>query len=106
MTKVCFREYYDNLLITVEGHSNSSCVGTDIVCAGISTLVYTFINAILDEEASGNVKLIRKFMGDGAVCFEIRRFSFSKERIDGIVSTVMTGFYMLEENYPDYVRIE
>lgn len=106
MTKVCFREYYDNLLITVEGHSGYSHTGEDVVCAGISTLAYTFLNTILDEEAHGNLKLIRNFVGDGIICLEIQRFKFSNERIDGIIGTVMTGFYMLEENYPDYIKIE
>lgn len=106
MTRVCFREYYDNLLIMIEGHSGFSVAGTDVVCAGISTLCYTLLNAVKDEEASGNLKLIRSFVCDGAMCLEIERFSFSKERVDSIVSTIMTGFYMLEETYPQYVRVE
>lgn len=106
MTSVFYREYYDNVLITIEGHSGYSFNGTDIVCAGVSTLVYTLLNTILDEEAHGNIKLLRNFVADGGLCLEIQKFNFSKERIDGIIGTIMTGFYMLEENYPDYVRIE
>jgi uncharacterized protein YsxB (DUF464 family) len=40
------------------------------------------------------------------MCLEIERFSFSKEKINCIVSTIMTGFYMLEEMYPQYIRVD
>jgi uncharacterized protein YsxB (DUF464 family) len=106
VTKVYYREYYDNVLITIEGHSGFSYYGTDVVCAGISTLAFTLVNTILDEEAHGNLKLIRNFVADGIVCLEIQRFKFSKERIDGIIGTIMTGFYILEDNYPDCIKIE
>ena len=56
MTKIYKREYYDNILITLEGHSGYGVKGNDIVCAGVSTLVCNFINCIKDEEADGRIK--------------------------------------------------
>ncbi len=106
MTKVFYREYYDNIIINIEGHSGYAQMGSDVVCAGISTLTFALVNALLDEEAGGNIRLNKKIIDEGVVDLEIRRFSFSKSRIDGIISLAMTGFYMLEESYPDYVRIE
>ncbi len=106
MTKVFYREYYDNIIINIEGHSGYGVLGNDIVCAGVSTLACTLINTLLDEEASGNIKLIKNFVADGVINLEIKAFDFSKKRIDGMLSLIMTGFYMLEESYPDFVRVE
>ncbi len=106
MTKVYYREYYDDIILNIEGHSGYSYMGNDIVCAGISTLVCALVNTLLDEEASGNIKFKTYFTGDGIVNLQIKRFSFSKSRIDGMISLIMTGFYALEETYPDYIRIE
>ncbi len=106
MTRVCYREYYDKTILTVEGHSGFGTVGNDVVCAGISTLVYAFINCIMDEESTERLKLNRKIIRDGYVYLEIEKFDFSKERISGIVDGFLTGFLMLAENYPDHIRME
>ncbi len=106
MTRIFYREYYDDIVLNIEGHSGYGSNGTDIVCAGISTLAYTLLNTLLDEEASGNIRFIRNFVSDGTVNLEFKTFDFSKNRIEGMLSLIMTGFYMLEENYPDNIRIE
>ena len=106
MTKVYFREYYDNILITVEGHSGFGESGSDIVCAGASTLVCNFVNCIRDEEADGRVRLHKEVIRHGYVHFEIEIFDFAKQRIEGIIDSFMKGFSMLSEEYPQYVRIE
>lgn len=104
MTTVYHREYYDKQLLTVEGHSGYSDCGTDIVCAGVSVLTYTLLNCLLDEEASGNVKLVRNIVRDGYIELEIALFDFSRDRIKGIFDACITGLLMLEENYPQNVR--
>ncbi len=106
MTKVFYSEYYDNIIINIEGHSGFGVSGGDIVCAGVSALAYTLLNTLLDEEVSGNIKLIKNYVSDGVINLEIKTFDYSKKRIDGMISLIMTGFYMLEESYPDYIRIE
>lgn len=106
MTHVICREYRDNLLVIIEGHSGYGNRGEDIVCAGISALVYAFINTLLDEEASDRIKLVRNVVRDGYVCIEVMRFDYSRERIDGIVDMFSTGINMLSESYPDSVVTE
>ncbi len=105
MTSVFYREYYDNLIFSVEGHSGFAAAGSDIVCAGVSVLCYTLLNTLLDEEAKENIKLVKNIVSDGYLYLEIAFFDYTKERIKAITETILTGFYMLEENYPDYVKI-
>lgn len=106
MTKVYKREYYDNILITLEGHSGYGMKGNDIVCAGVSTLVCNFVNCIKDEEADGRIKLHRDIIRDGYVHFEIEIFDFAKQRVEGIIESFLKGLYMLAEEYPQYVKFE
>lgn len=106
MTSVTYREYYDNTLIIAEGHSNSAPKGQDLVCAGISCLVYTLLNTLADEEASDRIRLTRKIVRDGYVCLEFEPFDFSRERVKGIVDCFMTGVYMLSESYPHNLKID
>jgi uncharacterized protein YsxB (DUF464 family) len=106
VTRITCREYHDNILFIAEGHSGYGDRGSDIVCAGISCLVYTLINTLLDEESSDRVHLVRQIIRDGYVCLEIEKFEFSKDRVNGIIDACMTGFYMLRDNYPEAVKIE
>lgn len=106
MTKVTYRQYYDKFLIIAEGHSESAPKGSDLVCAGFSSLVYTLINTVADESASGRVKLIRNIIRDGYVCLEFEPFDFAHDRVKGIVDTFLTGVYMLCENFPDNIKTE
>lgn len=106
MTKITYRDYYDKILIIAEGHSGYATCGEDIVCAGVSTLIYTLINALLDEEAWEHIKFLRNIQRDGYIYLEIEYFDFSKERVHGITDTFLTGVLMLQENYPKYITME
>lgn len=106
MTKVYKREYYDNILITLEGHSGYAEKGNDIVCAAVSALVCNFINCIKDEEADGRLALRKEIIRDGYVHLEIEAFDFAKQRVEGITECFVKGLYMLSEEYPQYVKFE
>ena len=106
VTTMCYREYYDRFLILIEGHSGFGASGEDIVCAGISTISYTLLNTLLDEESAGNIKLIRNIVRDGYMCLEIECAQYAEQRLKGIIDTCIKGFFMLEESYPAYVSVK
>ena len=106
MTKVLYREYYDKTLIIIEGHSGYDVSGNDIVCAGVSALVCTLVNCLRDESAAERICLLRDVVRSGYVCFEVESYDFAKERIKGVFDTLVTGFLMLAEHYPQYVVFE
>ena len=106
MTRVYYREYYDKYLLIVEGHSAFGDKGKDIVCSAVSILVYTLLNMLKDEEADKRLILRREVVHDGYFCVEIEPFDFSKQRTQGIVDTVIMGLALLNEEYPEYVKLE
>ena len=106
MTKVFYREYYDHYLLILEGHSGFSEKGKDIVCSAVSILIYTLLNMLKDEESDKHLKIRREIINDGYFCVEIEPFDFSKERTKGIIDTVIMWLSLLNDEYPENVKLE
>lgn len=106
MTKVYYREYYDRFLIIVDGHSEFNEKGKDIVCSAVSILVFTLLNALKNEECDKRLIFRREIVHDGYFCVEVEPFDFSRKRIEGIIETVILGLVLLNEEYPENVKLE
>ena len=85
------------------GHSGFAVEGTDIVCAGISALLLTGVNAL---ESIAHIRPVF-IVGDGFLNVRIpndipfrRR---KKARI--ILETVHQGLLDIEKTYPGYLRV-
>ncbi len=86
--------------LIVEGHSGAGVKGSDIVCAAVSALAYTAVNAL--EELAG----VRNYtIRDGYIkCTVPGTLSAEKREISKIVlETVAVGFKQIEFN-PEYAR--
>jgi uncharacterized protein YsxB (DUF464 family) len=59
-----------------------------------------------DEESDKRLKLKREIVRDGYFCVEIEPFDFSKNRTKGIIDTVVMGLALLNQEYPDNVKLE
>ena len=81
----------------ITGHADFDDYGKDIVCAGISTLVYTIINTIdqyTDQfEYSDNEELMRLFV------------DYKSIEVKVILNTFKTGIETLVQSYGDYVKL-
>ena len=95
MIKVSIKK--DN--ITISGHSGYDVQGKDIVCAGVSTLVTTTINAIIriDEEA------IKYDVKDGFVNISILKHD---KYIDILIENMISLLKEMEEQYKKYIEIK
>ncbi len=74
----------DALTLTVRGHAGYAPIGEDIVCAGVSTLVYTLINGCRCE-----------ISGDTVRVKDDRR----------VYDAVLTGLKMISEKFPKNLRV-
>jgi len=90
----------------VSGHSGYSEYGSDIVCAGASTLVYTLANSLericgIDTKYSTS---IAEDKGDGNVSAEIiipegrLRDEAAKDRAQVIMESIVLGFISLAQS--------
>ncbi|MBQ4561438.1 MAG: ribosomal-processing cysteine protease Prp [Clostridia bacterium] len=74
----------DNLSLTLMGHADYAPYGQDIVCAGVSTLVYTLINACRCEISGETVRVK-----------DDRR----------LYDAVLQGLFMISEKFPKNLRV-
>ena len=94
MIKVTFRD--DTL--TINGHAGYGLKGNDIVCASVSCIAITSINAIIrmDEKA------IEYKQAEGFIEVKILKHS---EYVDNIIDNMIDLLKELEKDYEKYIKI-
>lgn len=96
MTKVRFSEAKDEISIDIRGHASYAPKGEDIVCAAISMLGQTLL-AYLETDHED----FRYIIQDGRI------WAWAKgPNVQTALKIIMTGFWLLEQNYPDHIEIE
>lgn len=95
MIKVSIKK--DN--ITINGHSGYDVRGKDIVCAGVSTLVTTTINAILRIDD----KSIEYKVEDGYINISILKHD---KYIDILIENMISLLKEMEAQYKKYIEIK
>lgn len=105
MTKVSIFKQDDEYMISVTGHSGykKSVNDNDIVCAAVSCLTET-LSAVLQKLESENVCRIVSSNETVDACRIYRVKSIDDIRLTQTVETIKTGFELLENSYPDYVK--
>lgn len=85
--------------IIINGHSNYDVIGRDIVCASVSSITITTINAILTLD---NEALVYN-ENDGYL--EIKVLKHDKY-IDTLISNMLNLFKELEKKYKKYINFK
>jgi len=84
--------------ITIKGHSGYAEEGFDIVCASVSSISITTVNALLsiDEDC------IEYEENDGYLNIKIKKHN---ETIDKLIDNMVNLFKELEKDYKKYIEI-
>ena len=84
--------------ITIKGHSGYAEEGFDIVCASVSSISITTVNALLsiDEDC------IEYEEKDGYLNIKIKKHN---ETIDKLIDNMVNLFRELEKDYKKYIEI-
>ena len=88
---------YKENLITISGHANYSD-GNDIVCASVSSIMYTTVNALLRLDENS----IKYTDNKDTVIIEVLKHN---DVIDMLITNMMSLFNQLELDYPKNVKI-
>lgn len=88
----------------VEGHANFDELGSDIVCAAVSTLAQTTLVA-LNEVAE--IEEIEFVMLDGVLSVDIPSNLTEKQLYDSqiIFKVFIKGIKGIDDAYPDYIQL-
>ncbi len=84
--------------VQIKGHSGYDEYGRDIVCASVSTMTITTINAIIRYDESS----ISYNQDEGLVNLVVLKHS---EVVDLLLENLISLFKELEEQYKKYVKI-
>lgn len=86
-------------LITISGHADYSEAGTDIVCASVSSIAITTVNAIMKI----NAEAIDFNEKDGFLEISIKK---NDKIVNILLDNMVSLFEELEGNYPDNIKIK
>ena len=105
MTNVSVTRKNNKVIVEITGHANYSETGKDIVCAGVSVLSYTLLNAIREEEELLNCDILVSETNEkkGYFYLEFNYYNHASERIEVILNTIELGYLSLQQCYPGYV---
>ncbi|WP_071442801.1 ribosomal-processing cysteine protease Prp [Traorella massiliensis] len=100
MVRVCVVSKNEEVKkITVSGHAGSARKGEDLVCAGVSSVVFGTLNA-LDKLTSESVDLK---VGQHIV---IEVLNLLDEKCQLILQTMLIQLATIEEQYSSYIEIK
>ena len=105
MTTAEFKRRGQELLIRISGHAGYERGGADIVCAACSMLSFTLLRCVEHEEEAGNLQIMSAEISDGRLEVRALPTAAGCDRLSAIADTVRTGFYMLMDEYPGFVRV-
>lgn len=85
----------------VLGHANYSSEGNDIVCAGVSALVQTFIQNLYELKEKEKVYAMNEKIESGNVCFSFYVRDEDKKEYLRIEKTIIIGLMLINNKYPE-----
>lgn len=88
----------------MKGHCGYAPSGKDIVCAGCSALCLALAQTVKDSESHLQQKPKVKVVS-GRAYIEFMPKSEYKNSLSTAVYTILEGFRVLENEYPDYIKI-
>lgn len=89
--------------IRLEGHAGGLDEnGSDVVCAGVSTIT-TMLAQVLDDNTDIFNSKISLKSGDTEIEYKV--MPGYENKANTIIDTVLTGYYLLENTRPDCVKI-
>lgn len=90
--------------VKISGHADFDEKGKDIVCAGISALFYTLYEVLYQNQVMLEPKSLKAIMNEGAGTISCKPKKEYEGNAQLMYMTVLTGFKMMADNYPEYVK--
>ena len=98
MINISIKSGGDAIEIRAEGHANAAPKGEDVVCAAATILIRTLaetLTAAVPDMAKADI-------ADGKASISVKGY----DPVAAVaIETVCIGFGLLQENYPDHIKI-
>lgn len=100
MTTIIYNHKNENHELIIKGHAGYAEAGEDIVCAAISILTYTLVEAIDENTLKSPPTVV---LNSGDTLIRVKPKNEKEAEICGIFSVVCAGFNILSKNFPENV---
>ena len=107
MTQIICCENHDGFAISCKGHAGYSVKGTDIVCAGISSLCCALLTTVSERYSSGYFSGYSSEISDGSFFIRVSGCK-SQEKLmcmKILFDMFYNGVFEIAEKYRDYVSL-
>lgn len=91
--------------IEIEGHAGYAAKGSDIVCAGISTLSGALVGALQDAEARGRTNASWEKPAEDRLIITADPNMSSVNEVKAYFRMCVKGLRMLQEQYPNNIKV-
>lgn len=88
--------HYD--YINVKGHAMSDDYGKDLICAGVSSIMFGLMNAIDMVDSDANIS-----MKENEITIEL---SHTSDKTDNYLELAILQLKTIEESYSQYIKID
>ena len=115
MTRIVYGRYDDRFYLEASGHAvveelfaDCGCDEDDggRVCAAVSALILTACEMLSELDSRGELSRLVTEIESGYAMLDAAPRYESAEAVEGVFDFLMTGFGLLEENYPECVSCE
>lgn len=102
MTTVKIRQTDDIIRVAVEGHADEP-----IVCAACSVLDQTLMQCLRDTANGGALEIYHDEVNDetGSLYIKAKTKKGTKDAMGMMLGVIATGFMLLQEQYPEQVKL-
>lgn len=105
MTVIQFTDRGGILRLRADGHAGWDGSGHDLVCASESILAYTLLQNLQEAESRGWLKELQTDVWPGGIIAQAAPRRGYRSAVSSIYRTILIGYRLLSENYPEYVRV-
>ncbi len=110
MVTITTKHNFAKMVLSIEakGHAGYAEAGKDIVCASVSTLMYTLAQSVKNMYELGTLAdepTINLTTGDACIKCRFDDYDFFYEAFQNF-SLIGLGYSLLAHSYPQYVRLE
>lgn len=109
MTNIEMRVNDARMILTLDlfGHAGFADLGSDIVCAGISTLFYTAVQSLVTLESNGYGLKVQYHVQDGEAHLRaVASDGATWHRMQEYAEVIMTGYSVLARDVPEHVKLK
>ena len=104
MITIVYHRTYNR--VTVSGHAGSGEKGRDLICAGVSALVYTLASNVDSLVTQGNAREPVIELREGWAEISCKPKTNMKAVATLLFDSVCSGFELMAARYPEYVTFE